>query len=117
MYADKLYKFLSKKLVGPKMSVPNLSGPEFVKLMEQYGIRPKDLGITSNYKCRLAKGERKPSKELIMKLMKIIESKRSEGVGVVDRPGFEPGTSRMPTARSSRLSYRPTITFLILWGL
>ena len=29
---------------------------------------------------------------------------------VVDRPGFEPGTSRMPTERSSRLSYRPTIT-------
>ena len=26
---------------------------------------------------------------------------------VVDRPGFEPGTSRMPTERSSRLSYRP----------
>ena len=28
--------------------------------------------------------------------------------GMVDRPGFEPGTSRMPTERSSRLSYRPT---------
>ena len=27
---------------------------------------------------------------------------------LVDRPGFEPGTSRMPTGRSSRLSYRPT---------
>ncbi len=27
---------------------------------------------------------------------------------MVDRPGFEPGTSRMPTERSSRLSYRPT---------
>ncbi len=26
---------------------------------------------------------------------------------VVDRPGFEPGASRMPTERSSRLSYRP----------
>ena len=29
------------------------------------------------------------------------------GLGVVDRPGFEPGTSRLPTERSSRLSYRP----------
>ncbi len=29
-------------------------------------------------------------------------------MGVVDRPGFEPGTSRMPTERSSRLSYRPS---------
>ena len=27
---------------------------------------------------------------------------------LVDRPGFEPGTSRMPTERSARLSYRPT---------
>ena len=27
--------------------------------------------------------------------------------GVVDRPGFEPGASRMPTERSARLSYRP----------
>ena len=27
---------------------------------------------------------------------------------LVDRPGFEPGTSRMPTERSTRLSYRPT---------
>ena len=26
---------------------------------------------------------------------------------LVDRPGFEPGTSRMPTERSARLSYRP----------
>ncbi len=26
---------------------------------------------------------------------------------LVDRPGFEPGASRMPTGRSSRLSYRP----------
>ena len=34
---------------------------------------------------------------------------RVSGMGVVDRPGFEPGTSRMPTERSSRLSYRPTL--------
>ncbi len=32
------------------------------------------------------------------------------GGGVVDRPGFEPGTSRVQAERSSRLSYRPT------WG-
>ncbi len=31
---------------------------------------------------------------------------KSEGF-MVDRPGFEPGTSRMPTERSSELSYRP----------
>ena len=29
---------------------------------------------------------------------------------VVDRPGFEPGTSAMPTRRSTRLIYRPTAT-------
>ena len=27
---------------------------------------------------------------------------------LVDRPGFEPGTSRVQAERSSRLSYRPT---------
>ncbi|BAF34810.1 hypothetical protein APE_1882a [Aeropyrum pernix K1] len=27
---------------------------------------------------------------------------------VVDRPGFEPGASRVQAGRSSRLSYRPT---------
>ena len=38
------------------------------------------------------------------------------GVGVsptVDRPGFEPGTSRMPTEHSSRLSYRPKMIKLV----
>ena len=29
---------------------------------------------------------------------------------VVDRPGFEPGTSAMPTRRSTRLIYRPTVS-------
>ena len=28
----------------------------------------------------------------------------------MDRPGFEPGTSRVQAERSSRLSYRPTYT-------
>ena len=32
---------------------------------------------------------------------------------MVDRPGFEPGTSRVQTERSSRLSYRPTEFLLI----
>ncbi|SAI83924.1 integrase C-terminal fragment [Saccharolobus solfataricus] len=46
---------------------------------------------------------------LLVRLLKFYVS--SGGVGVsptVDRPGFEPGTSRMPTEHSSRLSYRPT---------
>ncbi len=29
-------------------------------------------------------------------------------MGMVDRPGFEPGASRVQAERSSRLSYRPT---------
>ncbi len=52
--------------------LPDLSGPEFVALMERYGIRPKDLGITPAYKAQLKRGLRKPSKELIEKLMKIM---------------------------------------------
>ncbi len=31
-----------------------------------------------------------------------------DAVGVVDRPGFEPGASAVRGRRSSRLSYRPT---------
>ena len=34
----------------------------------------------------------------------------SFGERVVDRPGFEPGTSAMPTRRSTRLIYRPTVS-------
>ena len=31
---------------------------------------------------------------------------------MVDRPGFEPGTSRVQTERSTRLSYRPSALYL-----
>ena len=34
---------------------------------------------------------------------------------MVDRPGFEPGTSRVRTERSSRLSYRPTHPDYVWW--
>jgi hypothetical protein len=93
----------------------DLSPEEFVKLVDEYGIKPSDLGISPNYLYMIRKGYRKPSRELVKRLLELIEGKGAEGVapsavGVVDRPGFEPGTSRMPTERSSRLSYRPTKT-------
>ncbi len=31
---------------------------------------------------------------------------------LVDRPGFEPGTSRVPSGYSSRLNYRPTLYYI-----
>ncbi len=54
------------------MDLPELSGPEFVALMERYGIKPSQLGITPTYKLKLKKGERKPSKELIARLFSVI---------------------------------------------
>ena len=41
---------------------------------------------------------------------KIIDRKRG---WVVDRPGFEPGASRLQAERSSELSYRPSITVIM----
>ena len=57
----------------------------------------------------------------IAPLDNIIEFYVKHRVGeVVDRPGFEPGTSRLQAGRSSRLSYRPimeSISFLHVRGL
>ena len=92
------------KVPKPKLEISEITGPEFVEIMEQYGIKPSELGISRSYKNKLKKGERKPSRQLIAKLMERIGNEKM----LVDRPGFEPGTSRMPTERSTRLSYRPT---------
>ncbi len=54
------------------------SGPEFVRIMELYGIRPKDLGISSRYKLMLKRGEKRPSKQLIEKLLQLINLKNTK---------------------------------------
>ena len=57
------------------MSEPELSGPKFVELMERYRVRPSELGITSAYKTQLKKGLRKPSTELIKRLLRLIRER------------------------------------------
>ncbi len=44
---------------------------------------------------------------------------RGEAPRMVDRPGFEPGASRVQAERSSRLSYRPVLPEEVYcgWGL
>ena len=56
------------------MSGSELSGPEFVESMEKYRIKPKDLEISRVYKMILKRGDRKPSKELVEKLIEKINS-------------------------------------------
>jgi len=79
----------------------NLNMNQFIELVERYGIKPSDLGITSNYLYKIRKGERKPSSELYNRLVELIRKIEGKFEGdtpsMVDRPGFEPGTSRMPT--------------------
>ncbi|GAY26555.1 hypothetical protein ATG_17590 [Desulfurococcaceae archaeon AG1] len=60
-----------------------MDGSKFVELMENCGVKPKDLGIDPTYKLKLKKGERRPSKELVEKLLELCKEMR--------RPGFEPG--------------------------
>ncbi len=70
------------------MEFRELSGPEFVRLMEEHGIRPSDLGIKPNYKYMLKKGERKPSRDLVLKLYKLVVNSVFSGVrGPVAQPG------------------------------
>ena len=96
------FKLSSEKNNGDKM---RLSGPEFVKLMEECGLKPKDLGITSRYKLMLKKGEKNPSELLVQKLLELCR----ERIGMEPRPGFEPGTSALPGRRSTELSYRGSL--------
>ena len=61
-------------------------------------------GITVNHTMR-TRQLRRLAQYIVDNLMEKL--KEDPGV-VVDRPGFEPGTSRVQAERSSRLSYRPT---------
>ena len=50
-----------------------MSGEEFCKLMERYHITAAMLGIDTTYKYKLCRNQRKPSKELVARLLRIIE--------------------------------------------
>ena len=74
-----------------------MDGPKFVELMENCGVKPKDLGIDPTYKLKLKKGERRPSKELVEKLLDLC--KDNVNIAMVRRPGFEPGISGLEGRR------------------
>jgi len=56
--------------------ISEVSGHEFVKLMEKYDISPRELGITPAYMAQLKRGLRKPSRRLITKLMILCKERR-----------------------------------------
>ena len=76
-----------------------IDGPTFVKLMEEFGIKRQDLGIRSrNYIYMLRRGDRRPSRELIMKLIHLIEGRIRV---VAPGGGFEPPTTGLTAPRST----------------
>ena len=55
--------------------IPQEKRYELFKLaVEKYGLKPKDLGISSNYMCKIKTGQRKPSINLCQKLITIISN-------------------------------------------
>ena len=77
-----------------------LSGPEFVKIMDEFGIKPKDLGITSRYKNMLKRGERAPSKALLEKLLSLLNG---TVCGSRNAAVAQPGWSAALVRRRSRV--------------
>ena len=67
----------------------DISGPEFVELMERHGIRPRDLGITPAYKAQLKRGLRRPSRQLIEKIFELISTPQ-HFVEFMERCGLKP---------------------------
>ena len=66
-----------------------LSSPGFVRLMEEYGIKPKDLGIKPRYKLMLKRGERKPSVDLVERLYALIKEKSKNEDNIIRTTGEE----------------------------
>jgi len=58
---------------NPNLNEFEMSGEEFCKLMEKHRITAAMLGIDTTYKYKLCKGQRKPSKELVAKLIRMIQ--------------------------------------------
>jgi len=92
----------------------DIPGPRFVELMETYGIKPAELGITSRYKHLLKYGDRHPSRDLVVRLCALIYGKHGVVLpecqpyiraGVVDPGGLELPTAG-PAGRRSDISWR-----------
>ena len=95
------------------LSPEKLSDPKiFVQVMEEHGIKPKDLGISRNYKYLLKKGERKPSKALIEKLYNLIYNKRARVGGPVAQPGRALGWHPRGPGFKSRPVHHSTVSIL-----
>ncbi len=85
----------------------------FVQVMEEYGIKPKDLGISRNYKYLLKKGERRPSKQLVEKLINLIlNNNQNEDMGARSSAWW---SARLITGRSGvRIPPGPLLSKIFL---
>ena len=66
-----------------------LSSPGFVRLMKEYEIKPKDLGIKPRYKLMLKRSERKPSVDLVERLYALIKEKSKNEDNIIKTTGEE----------------------------
>ena len=68
----------------------------FIKLMEKYNIKPKDIGITPMHKYQIKQGKRKPSLELCKKLVEIVAARSQLGAAARPRgPHGQPQRGRL----------------------
>ncbi len=74
-----------------------MDGPTFVKLMKKFDIKRQELGISRNYVYMLRKGLRKPSFEIVQRLINIIKERNYVAPG----GGFEPPTTGLTARRST----------------
>ena len=72
----------------------------FLYLVDKCKIKPKDLGISSNYLYKIRKGLKKPSQDLIRKVIMLC----NESMGP---RGFEPRTTGAQAPHSSQAKLRP----------
>ena len=91
----------------------DMSGPQFVELMERFGVTPSELKITPGYKNKLKNADRRPSRELVARLcLKIIEKHSvtppecREFSRVAGPGGFEPPTAGLGERYSGDASHK-----------
>ena len=93
------------------MTSREIPGPRFAKLMEEYGVKPAELGITSRYKHMLESGDRHPSRDLVARLCALIYGKHGVvppecqpyiKAGVAGPGGFEPPTAGLGVLESHK---------------
>ena len=109
----------SREDLYAKLAKGRLTGPEFVELMERHGIKPRELGITPNYKAKLKKAERHPSYALQQRLAKLLglgpaekesEAARSQLGGAAGPRGPQTLDTGLDTPRAAHLTSQMTET-------